>query len=204
MSKRGLSADEKRKRMMDFFHEKQDFFQLKDIEKLCSQEKGITIQTVKDVLASLVDDGLVESEKIGTSIYYWSLPSRALNKRQESIKKIEQELKNEKEKSESYKKSLANFETSEDDEEKRDKLLDEYKDLVDKRQKLLKELEALKENDPETYQKSLNTLTECKKSCNRWVENIFSLKSWLKNKFRIDESVINKQFEIPDDLDYVE
>ncbi|CAF0867558.1 unnamed protein product [Brachionus calyciflorus] len=204
MSKRGLSADEKRKRMMDFFHEKQDFFQLKDIEKLCSQEKGITIQTVKDVLASLVDDGLVESEKIGTSIYYWSLPSRALNKRQESIKKIEQELKNEKEKSESYKQSLANFETSEDDEEKRDKLLDEYKDLVDKRQKLLKELEALKENDPETYQKALNTLTECKKSCNRWVENIFSLKSWLKNKFRIDESVINKQFEIPDDLDYVE
>jgi hypothetical protein len=43
----------------------------------------------------------------------------------------------------------------------------------------------------------------CKKACNRWIENIFSLKSWLKNKFRIQEELIDKQFEIPSDLDYV-
>jgi hypothetical protein len=32
-------------------------------------------QSVKDVLQSLVDDGLVTVEKIGTSNYYWSFPS---------------------------------------------------------------------------------------------------------------------------------
>ncbi len=62
-SKRGLSADEKKKRMLDFFFEKQDFFQLKDLEKLCSVEKGITVNTIKDILTSLVDDGLVDTEK---------------------------------------------------------------------------------------------------------------------------------------------
>ena len=59
-SKRGLSQEEKRKRMLDFFFETQDFFQLKDLEKQCSQEKGITQQTIKDVLTSLVEDGLVD------------------------------------------------------------------------------------------------------------------------------------------------
>jgi len=35
-------------------------------------------------------------------------------------------------------------------------------------------------------------------------DNIFSTKSWIKNKFCFEESVINKQFEIPEDLDYLE
>lgn len=203
MSKRGLSNEEKRKRMLDFFLEKQDFFQLKDIEKLCSQEKGITIQTIKDVLQSLVDDGLVDSEKIGTSIYYWSLPSKALKKRQETIKKIDQDFKEETSKNANLKQRFESYQSEEDDEDKREKLLEEYKSLVDQRQKFLKELELYKENDPELYEKMRSNILDCKKACNRWVENIFSLKSWLKNKFRIDESVINKQFEIPEDLDYI-
>ena len=62
-SKRGLSVEEKRKRMLDWFFETQDFYQLKDIEKVCSSEKGITVNTIKDILTSLVDDGLVDSEK---------------------------------------------------------------------------------------------------------------------------------------------
>lgn len=33
--------------------------------------------TVKDVLTSLVSDGLVDSDKIGTSVYFWAFPSKA-------------------------------------------------------------------------------------------------------------------------------
>lgn len=43
-----------------------------------------------------------------------------------------------------------------------------------------------------------------KEAGNRWTENIFSVKSWCKNKFFIEDNIINKQFEIPDDLDYLE
>lgn len=189
--------------MLDFFHEKQEFFQLKDIEKLCSVEKGITVQTIKDVLTSLVDDGLVDSEKIGTSVYYWSLPSKALNKRQEKINQIEQELKDQTSKNILLKDRIGKFESSDDDDEKREQLLEEYQKLIDQRQQLLKDLEVYKENDPGLYEQKRKVLLDCKKACNRWIENIYSLKSWLKNKFRIDENVINKQFEIPDDLDYV-
>ena len=38
--KRGLSLEEKRSRMLDLFHEKKDFFLLKELEKLGPKEKG--------------------------------------------------------------------------------------------------------------------------------------------------------------------
>ena len=37
------------------------------------------LQSVKEVLQSLVDDGLVDSERIGTSNYFWAFPSKAVN-----------------------------------------------------------------------------------------------------------------------------
>lgn len=35
--------------------------------------------SVKEVLQSLVDDSLVDTEKIGTSVYFWSYPSKAMH-----------------------------------------------------------------------------------------------------------------------------
>ena len=40
------------------------------------QEKGIISQSVKEVLTSLCDDGLVDTEKVGTSVYFWAFPSK--------------------------------------------------------------------------------------------------------------------------------
>jgi hypothetical protein len=35
---------------------------------------------VKEILQQLVDDGLVDAEKIGTSNYFWSFPSKVYRK----------------------------------------------------------------------------------------------------------------------------
>ena len=35
--------------------------------------------SVKDILQSLVDDALVDSDRIGTSNYFWAFPSKAIN-----------------------------------------------------------------------------------------------------------------------------
>jgi hypothetical protein len=75
-SKRGLSLEEKRQKMLQIFHETQSFYQLKDLEKH-GPKKGVISQSVKDVVQSLVDDNLVFKDKIGTSVYFWSLPSAA-------------------------------------------------------------------------------------------------------------------------------
>lgn len=210
-SKRGLTVDEKRKRMLDFFFEKQDFFQLKDVEKLCSQEKGITINTIKDILTALVDDGLVQSEKIGTSVYYWSLPSKALASREENIVKLEASLADEKRRQVSLRAKLNVYvkenETGldrEQEDKERVKLQDEISEQELKKKRLLNELDALKENDPALYEQLREQIAVSKKACNRWIENIGSLKSWMKKKFNCDEKTIDKQFEIPADLDYID
>ncbi|OJA20476.1 hypothetical protein AZE42_01979 [Rhizopogon vesiculosus] len=64
---RGLSLDEKRTKLLEIFHESKDFYQLKELEKLGPKLKGIVSQSVKEVLQSLVDDGLVQGDKIGAS-----------------------------------------------------------------------------------------------------------------------------------------
>ena len=75
--KKGLSLEEKRKKMMEIFYETKDVFLLMDLEKIAPKMKGITSMSVKDVVTSLVDDGLVDTEKIGTSVYFWAFPSKA-------------------------------------------------------------------------------------------------------------------------------
>jgi hypothetical protein len=189
--------------MLEFFLEKQDFFQLKDVEKLCSQEKGIVMNTIKDVLAGLVDDGLVDSEKIGTSLYYWALPSKALKKREETIQRAEQELVTEQARNVDLTQRAEAESSAEDESEKRMELESKLRELLSERERLSRELDLYKENDPVEYEKMREGIVVCKKACNRWIENIFSLKSWMKNKFRVDEAALDKQFEIPSDLDYI-
>lgn len=41
---------------------------------MAPKEKGIVVQSVKEIVQKLVDDNLVKSDKIGTSVYFWSFP----------------------------------------------------------------------------------------------------------------------------------
>ncbi|KAJ0745624.1 putative mnd1, HTH domain-containing protein [Helianthus annuus] len=77
--------------MLQIFYDSQDFYLLKELEKL-GPRKGVISQSVKDVVQSLVDDDLVSKDKIGTSVYFWSLPSCAGNQLRNVSKKLESEL----------------------------------------------------------------------------------------------------------------
>ena len=89
---KGLSFEEKRRRMLDIFNNDPSFFHLKDIEKL-GIKKGIIYQSIKDVLDSLVNDNLVESEKIGSSNFFWALPSKIYQAKKNKLEKNIQQIK---------------------------------------------------------------------------------------------------------------
>ncbi|KAG1829041.1 Mnd1 family-domain-containing protein [Suillus subalutaceus] len=74
----GLSLEVKRTKLLqEIFHESKDFYQvLKELEKLGPNLKGIGMTIFKEVLQSLVDDGLVQGDKIGASNFFWSFPSQ--------------------------------------------------------------------------------------------------------------------------------
>lgn len=48
--------------------------------------------TVKDVLQSLVDDNMVDCEKVGTSNYFWAFPSKALHARKRKLEELQKQV----------------------------------------------------------------------------------------------------------------
>ena len=94
--RKGLSLDEKRAKLLEMYYEKKEVLNLKEVEKFGSK-KGITLQTVKEVNQSLIDDNLAETDKIGIGCYFWALPSKGFQTRKNCIqdydKKIEESKK---------------------------------------------------------------------------------------------------------------
>ena len=60
---KGLSYDAKRDKMLELFHETSEVYNFKELEKL-GPKKGVISQAVKEIIASLVADGLVTSEYV--------------------------------------------------------------------------------------------------------------------------------------------
>ncbi|XP_046360312.2 meiotic nuclear division protein 1 homolog [Haliotis rufescens] len=202
--KKGLSVDEKRSRMMDFFYEKKDFFQLKELERMCQKEKGITSMSVKDILTSLVDDGMVDTDKIGTSVYFWAFPSKASQNRKRKISDLTSRLNELEGRQKSLEGQVVKAKVGKEESSEREEVLSRLTDVRGKRQSLVTELEQYKECDPEVLQQVKVDTVVAKDAANRWTDNIFSTKSWIKRKFSFEDTMIDKQFGLPDDFDYVE
>jgi len=49
--------------------------------------------SVKEVLQSLVDDNMVDTERVGTSNYYWAFPSKALHARKRRLEELERQVR---------------------------------------------------------------------------------------------------------------
>ncbi|EZA57160.1 hypothetical protein DMN91_007304 [Ooceraea biroi] len=205
MSKRkGVSLDEKRMRMLQIFYEKKEFFTLKEIEKIAPKEKGIVAQSVKDVLQALVDDGLVRSEKIGTSIYFWKFPGENITATERRVadtnkKLVEAEFKLQKLQEEVQKEKELKCDT-----EERKKVLEKVKSLKQEEQEIKTKIAQLSGINPEEIAEMNTKAKRYKDGANTWTDNIFALQSWCKTKFGISEQELNKQFNIPEDLDYKE
>uniref|UniRef100_A0A8C6U5H9 Meiotic nuclear division protein 1 homolog n=1 Tax=Neogobius melanostomus TaxID=47308 RepID=A0A8C6U5H9_9GOBI len=199
-----FNLEEKRTRMLEIFFESKDVFQLKDIEKIAPKAKGITPMSVKDVLQSLVDDNMVDCERVGTSNYYWAFPSKALNSRTHRLDELKKQISEAKQRKESLQKAVEAKFGRVFVQNKRSALLKELASLREERAQLQAELEKYRECDPEVVQEIKKTNVIAKEAVSRWTDNVFSIKSWTKKKFSFDESHINKAFGIPDDFDYMD
>ncbi len=85
---------------------------------------------------------------------------------------------------------------------------------------LIAQLDKYSDCDPSVIEKLKADANVAKAAANRWTgkneqvvddycnfvfaDNIFSAKQWCKTKFQLEEKQLNKQFAIPDELDYVD
>uniref|UniRef100_A0AAY5EPZ3 Meiotic nuclear division protein 1 homolog n=1 Tax=Electrophorus electricus TaxID=8005 RepID=A0AAY5EPZ3_ELEEL len=203
-SPKGLSLEEKRSRMMEIFFETKDVFQLKDIEKIAPKTKGITPMSVKDVLQSLVDDNMVDSERVGTSNYYWAFPSKALHARKRRLEELEKQNAEGSQRRDALLQAVEKAKEGREESEERAALQKELAGVGEQRETLQAELEKYRECDPEVVEEMRKENITAKEAVSRWTDNVFAIKSWAKRKFCFEDSQLDKAFGIPEDFDYMD
>ncbi|KAJ8943285.1 hypothetical protein NQ318_017303 [Aromia moschata] len=142
MSRKGVSAEEKKSRMVQLFYERGECFQLKfhlrNWKKLRPKEKGIVANSVKDVVQKLVEDGVVDTDKISGSIYFWAFPrlivlhfscSKGFTTRKRKLVELENKLDESCKKLKLMEKSAEGSKENREDKDKRNRILDEINDL---------------------------------------------------------------------------
>ncbi|XBI80615.1 hypothetical protein VPH35_089733 [Triticum aestivum] len=171
--KRGLSLEEKREQMLQIFYESQDFYLLKELEKM-GPKKGVISQSVKDVVQSLVDDDLVLRDKIGTSVYFWSLPSCAGNQLRTTYNKLESDLSNSKKRYMELLEQRDDLKRGREDTDEREDALEELKAVELLHKKLKEELAAYADSDPSALEAMKDATEVAHSAANRWTGTINS------------------------------
>jgi hypothetical protein len=199
-----MSAEEKRKAMLDIYHSTKAVYTEKEILAL-AVKAGITSGAVQDVNNVLVDDGLVDKEKIGGSNFFWSFPGKKDRMMQleheEVIKKIEES----KAKITEANAKLADAKRGREDEDgERAKKLARLGELKKVKESMETELKSLKENDPQALADLEKEMKLVSEAANRWTDNIFSCKSYLTKKRGMASKEACKLLGISSEFDYPE
>ncbi|KAM7256127.1 hypothetical protein ACFE04_011868 [Oxalis oulophora] len=204
--KRGLSLEEKREKILQIFYDSQDFYLLKELEKL-GPKKGVISQSVKDVLQTLVDDDLVLKDKIGTSVYFWSLPSTAGNQLRNVNRKLESDLQSSKKRLSELSDQSNTLKKGREESDEREEALGELKAIELKYKELKGEMGQFADNDPAAFEAMKNSIDIAHAAANRWTDNIFTLRQWCSNNYpQAKEQLehVYKEAGITDDFDYLE
>ncbi|OMJ94580.1 hypothetical protein SteCoe_2227 [Stentor coeruleus] len=203
MGKKGVTFDEKRERMLKIFYDKKEVFNLKELETL-GGKAGVISMSVKEVVQSLLDDNMVEQDKIGAGNFMWALPSKG---RQIRMKKLD-ELKNSIQEIKTQKKTLTQQINNQlkDKPESSERLekMQELRSLISQIQEGQKRKEVLKSCSKGFYDECCLKYTGLRDSINQITDNIFMAKSFLLSRNPgLSSSEINKHFNIPEDLDNI-
>lgn len=139
--------------------------------------------SVADIHNSMVDDGLVEKQKISGSNYFWSFPSKKDRMAQLEHQRTAQEVEELQQELEKSNAELADAKRGrEDDDGSRPQKLARLGELAKERVKLEAELASLKANDPQALADLEKEVQFVTNGANRWTDNIFNVQSFLVKK----------------------
>ncbi|KAG0203997.1 Meiotic nuclear division protein 1 [Mortierella sp. GBA30] len=177
------------------------FHKLQELEKSAPKLKGIVQQSVKDVLQSLVDDGLVTVEKIGTSNYYWSFPSAVQQSKNAKLQSLQEELQRLESSNAELEANIKRAAGGREDSEQRRELMAKLVEAEAFDNELQKELKQYSDSDPTLLEAQKRYSQVAKEAANRWTENIFTFQSYCIDKFNVDRQEFNRNFGISDEMD---
>eukprot|EP00934_Nitzschia_sp_Nitz4_P007538 Nitzschia sp. Nitz4//scaffold190_size42200//5749//6586//NITZ4_007385-RA/size42200-snap-gene-0.85-mRNA-1//-1//CDS//3329540123//7528//frame0 len=200
-----MSAEEKRKVILGIYHKTQSVYTEKEILALVAKA-GVNANSIPEVHQSLIDDGLVQKEKIGGSNYFWSFPAQRDRKAQlehEATLKRIQQLKVQLQEANAALADAKRGRES-DDASTRETKLARLQELNKRKTQLQSEWTTLQENDPAALaelEKELQLITQ---AAHRWTDNLFECKSYLVKKRGMDKKEALRVLGISAGFDYPE
>ncbi|WLF79038.1 Meiotic nuclear division protein 1 [Lodderomyces elongisporus] len=90
-TKKGQSLEEKLAALHAWFQSNHEFYTLKEIEQRGSKACKISSMQIKDLVVNLVNEGLVQQEKCGTTNLYWSFGFTQHKLKLDRVQKLKEE-----------------------------------------------------------------------------------------------------------------
>ncbi|KAF6000933.1 Meiotic nuclear division protein 1 [Cyanidiococcus yangmingshanensis] len=202
--RKGLSFDEKRSRLLELFSESSDFYTLKELEKVAPKAKGIISQSVKDVLQSLVDDDLVNTDKCGVQTIYWCLPSEGIAKRQRRLETLQHQLQEQQGRLDELERQLEQVKQGREENAERTKTLAKLAALETEWRTCQQTLQRYLDCDPEVLAQREAETKALVERANLWTDNLHLIRTFVSRQLGIDLEIFDQQFELAPALQYLE
>lgn len=159
------------------------------------------------MLQSLVDDDLVNQDKIGISNFFWSFPSAASVRLDSEHTKLADSLTRLEEEEVVTRARIEKEMLGKEDSKERDILGLKIEKLQESIQSKKRELESFSVSDPSRFESLKKMKVISKEGANRWIDNIFALQGWMKKTFQgmnkqIDDFLIQQG--VPKEMDYID
>lgn len=190
--------------MLEYFLETKEVQTLKLLEKRIRKAKGIVPQSVKDVLEILISDEKVDMDKIGSGNFYWSFPSKAIQKRRNEIAKLESLLRAKRARLASLEARQKSALASRVPTPQREANLAKLSELRAALSGVDAELSSFAKSDPKLIEEKKQAIRFCWSQTNLWIDNVFQVISFTKKKRpELKDGQILKHMGLPSELDYL-
>jgi len=203
MPPKGTSLEEKKQKLLAYMLASGTVFTNKTIES-AGKPTGISTMIIKDVLGELLNDDLVDSDKIGSSTYYWAFPSKASQKAQADSERLSLEVKELEERLKKAQEEVSRLQVGREDTDERRTLLERRKKLKASIARQEETLAGIQRNDPERAEAIRQATTTAVTQANLWTDNLYAIQKHLVDKLGMDRRETDKLLGFTEDFDYLE
>ncbi|KAG5420485.1 MND1 [Candida metapsilosis] len=192
--KKTVSHEEKLKILHSWFQSSHDFYTLKEIEQKASKACKIPGMQVKELVSNLVDEGLIQQEKSGTTNLYWSFTYTDMMSKIEKAKRLKHDLETKRKFRDQLQHELEVLQT-----ERSADVVPERSSQLKELNELYAEVDQLSEQNKQLQQ--YQEVEKLKAGIEFFADSIEIMISWLSNQSGVQGSELKKEMGIPLDLD---
>ena len=201
---KGVSAAEKRVKLLNVFHTHGNVFSSKEILKV---NPGFPQGAIEAVLTELVSDDLVVEGKIGGAKFFWSFPGAQRTKKVAALQQAKAQLsKLQAQHAETAAKAEAARKASGQSEEELARIRQAEEGIADFKKReaaAIAEKERLLKASGSNMALRKKDLALLRDSANRWTDNLFQVDKFLREKCGMEKERVQKELGTGN-LDYVE